>query len=153
MGIDLGLASLVTLDDGTKVDHPRLLKKYEKELSRLQRGLHRKEKGSKNRGKARERIARLYTLISDTRRDMLDQLTTRLVRENQVLVVEDLAMSVREWTCAECGATHDRDVNAARNLREEGLRLYWLVASALPPARMPPSVIKASELEDVLLAA
>ncbi|THA70522.1 transposase [Streptomyces sp. A0642] len=223
VGIDLGLAALVTLDDGTKVDHPRLLKKYERELARLQRGLHRKTKGSKNREKARQRIARLYALISDVRRDTLDQLTTRLVRENQVLVVEDLAImnllrpavgkgrrrkarlsrsiidaawgellrqlrykcvwygrtlvivdrffpstrrcsgchakgpsldvSVREWTCAECGAVHDRDVNAARNLQEEGMRLYWLVASALPPGRRPPSVIKASEPADVLLAA
>ncbi|MEU9359753.1 RNA-guided endonuclease TnpB family protein [Streptomyces sp. NPDC048301] len=223
VGIDLGLAALVTLDDGTKVDHPRLLRKYEKELARLQRELHRKKKGSANRGKARERIARLYALISDVRRDMLDQLTTRLVRENQVLVVEDLAVmnllrpavgrgrrrkaalsrsimdaawgellrqlrykcewygrtlvivdrffpstrrcsdcrtkgpsldvSVREWTCGECGAAHDRDVNAARNLRDEGMRLYRLVASALPPGRRPPSVIKASELPDVLLAA
>lgn len=223
VGIDLGLAALVTLDDGTKVYHRRLLRKYEKELARLQRGLHRKKRGSKNRGKARERVARLYALISDVRRDMLDQLTTRLVRENQVLVVEDLAImnllrpaagkgrrrkarlsqsimdaawgellrqvrykcawygrtlvivdrffpstrrcadchakgpsldvSVREWTCAECGAVHDRDENAARNLREEGMRLYWLVASALPPGRVPPPVIKASELADVLLAA
>ncbi|MGW2654738.1 RNA-guided endonuclease InsQ/TnpB family protein [Streptomyces sp. NPDC001478] len=223
VGIDLGLAALVTLDDGTKVDHPRLLKKYDRELARLQRGLHRKRQGSRNREKARERIARLYALIGDVRRDMLDQLTTRLVRENQVLVVEDLAImnllrtavgkgrgrkarltrsildagwgellrqlrykcawygrtlvvvdrffpstrrcsdchakrpsldvSVREWACAECGAVHDRDVNAARNLREEGMRLYWLVASALPPERTPPPVIKASELEDVLLAA
>ncbi|WP_405811441.1 transposase [Streptomyces sp. NBC_01520] len=92
VGIDLGLAALVTLDDGTKVDHPRLLRKYAKELARLQRGLHRKKKGSANRGKARERIARLYALISDVRRDMLDQLTTHLVRENHVLVVEDLAI-------------------------------------------------------------
>lgn len=59
VGIDLGPAALVTLDDGTKVDHPRLLKKYERELARLQRGLHRKTEGSKNRRKARERIARL----------------------------------------------------------------------------------------------
>lgn len=223
VGIDLGLAALVTLDDRTKLDHPRLMKKYGEELARLQRGLHRKEKGSKNREKARELIARLYAQISDVRRDMLDQLTTRLVRENQVLVVEDLAIvnllrpavgkgrrrkarlsqaiidaawgellrqlrykcawygrtlvivdrffpstrrcsgcrakgpsldvSVREWTCTECGAVHDRDVNAARNLREEGMRLYWLVASALPPWRMPPSVIKASEPADVLSAA
>ncbi|MCX4788321.1 MULTISPECIES: RNA-guided endonuclease InsQ/TnpB family protein [unclassified Streptomyces] len=93
VGIDLGLAALVTLDDDTKVDHPRLLRKYEKELARLQRGLHRKKRGSKNRAKARERIARLYALISDVRRDMLNQLTTRLVRENQVLVVEDLAIA------------------------------------------------------------
>ncbi|WP_457786212.1 RNA-guided endonuclease InsQ/TnpB family protein [[Kitasatospora] papulosa] len=93
VGIDLGLAALVALDDGTKIDHPRLMRKYGKELARLQRGLHRKKKGSANRDKARERIARLYALISDARKDMLDQLTTRLVRENQVLVVEDLAIT------------------------------------------------------------
>ncbi|MFD9853303.1 RNA-guided endonuclease InsQ/TnpB family protein [[Kitasatospora] papulosa] len=222
VGIDLGLAALVTLDDGTKIDHPRLMRKYEKELARLQRGLHRKKKGSANREKARERIARLYALISDARKDMLDQLTTRLVRENQVLVVEDLAItnllrpatgrgrrrkaglirsikdaawgellrqlrykcawygrtlvivdrffpstrrcadchakgapldvSVRAWLCAECGAWHDRDVNAARNLREEGIRLYRLVSCALPSGRVPPPVIKASELPAVLPA-
>jgi putative transposase len=48
---------------------------------------------------------------------------------------------------------HDRDVNAARNLRDEGMRLYWLVASALPPDRVPPPMIKASELPEVLLTA
>jgi len=223
VGIDLGLAALVALDDGTKIDHPRLMRKYGKELARLQRGLHRKKKGSANRDKARERIARLYALISDARKDMLDQLTTRLVRENQVLVVEDLAItnllrpatgrgrrrkaglirsikdaawgellrqlrykcawygrtlvivdrffpstrrcadchakgapldvSVREWLCAECGAWHDRDVNAARNLREEGMRLYRLVSCALLAGRVPPPVIKASELPAVLSAA
>ncbi|MFJ4450292.1 RNA-guided endonuclease InsQ/TnpB family protein [[Kitasatospora] papulosa] len=195
VGIDLGLAALVTLDDGTKIDHPRLMRKYEKELARLQRGLHRKKKGSANRDKARERIARLYALMSDARKDMLDQLTTRLVRENQVLVVEDLAItnllrqlrykcawygrtlvivdrffpstrrcadchakgapldvSVRAWLCAECGAWHDRDVNAARNLREEGMRLYRLVSCALQSGRVPPPVIKASELPAVLPA-
>ncbi|MEU1123180.1 transposase [Streptomyces sp. NPDC005899] len=220
VGIDLGLAALVTLDDGTKVEHPRLLRKYEEELARLQRRLHRKKKGSANRGKARERIARLHALISDVRRDMLDQLTTRLVRENQVLVVEDLAIvnllrpalgkgrrrraglrrsiidaawgellrqlrykcawygrtlvivdrffpstrrcadchvkgpplpvSVRRWSCPECGAAHDRDVNAARNLREEGMRLYRLVTSAQPPGRVPPPVIRASDPADML---
>ncbi|MEU5954880.1 RNA-guided endonuclease TnpB family protein [Streptomyces sp. NPDC047525] len=223
VGLDLGLASLVTLDGGTKVDHPRLLKRYAEKLARLQRELHRKVRGSKNREKARRQIARLYALIDDARKDMLDQLTTRLVRENQVLVVEDLSIvtlmrpargkgrqrkaklnrairdagwgellrqlrykcewygrtlvvvdrffpstrrcsachakgpkldaSVREWTCAECGATHDRDVNAAVNLRDEGMRLYRLVAAALPPGRKAPAVIKASELEKCLLAA
>lgn len=64
-----------------------------------------------------------------------------------------LDVSVRQWTCAECGAVHDRDVNAAANLRDEGMRLYGLVASALPPDRKPPAVIKASELEACLLAA
>ncbi|MDI5906344.1 transposase [Streptomyces sp. 12257] len=92
VGVDVGLASLVILDDGTKFDHPRLLKRYAEKLARLQRELHRKVRGSKNRQKVREKIARLYALISDVRRDMLNQLTTRLVRENQVLVVEDLSV-------------------------------------------------------------
>lgn len=48
---------------------------------------------------------------------------------------------------------HDRDENAAVNLRDEGMRLYWLVAAALPPGRMPQPMIKASELPEVLLAA
>lgn len=91
--LDLGLATLVTLDDGTKLEHPRLLKKYGKELARWQQELHRKQKGSKNRDRARKKIARLYALIGDVRRDMLDQFTTRLVRENQVLVVEDLRIA------------------------------------------------------------
>jgi putative transposase len=64
-----------------------------------------------------------------------------------------LDVSVREWTCAECGVVHDRDENAAVNLRNERLRLYWLVAAALPPGRVPPPVIKASGLAEVLLAA
>ncbi|GAA2293156.1 hypothetical protein GCM10010431_09170 [Streptomyces kunmingensis] len=223
VGIDLGLASLVTLDDGTKTDHPRLLRRYAARLKSLQRELHRKERGSRNREKVRQKIARLYALIGDVRRDMLDQLTTRLVRENQVLVVEDLSIvtltaaakgkgrrrkarlnesitdaswgellrqlrykcewygrtlvvvdrffpstrrcsdchtkgpkldvAVRAWVCTECGAVHDRDANAAVNLRDEGMRLYWLVASALPPERAIPSVIKASELSDVVVAA
>ncbi|MGW3421654.1 RNA-guided endonuclease InsQ/TnpB family protein [Streptomyces phaeochromogenes] len=221
VGLDLGLASLVTLDDGTKLDHPRLLKRYAEKLARLQRELHKKVRGSKNREKARRKIARLYALISDVRRDMLDQFTTRLVRENQVLVVEDLSIvnllrsargrgrrrkarlnqtisdaawgellqrlrykckwygrtlvivdrffpstrrcstchakgakldiSVREWTCTECHAIHDRDVNAAVNLRDEGMRLYRLVAAGQPSEKKKPTVIKASELRESLL--
>lgn len=64
-----------------------------------------------------------------------------------------LDVSVREWTCVECGATHDRDTNAAVNLRDEGMRLYWAAAMALPPGQVPPSVIKASELLDLVPAA
>ncbi|SBU91582.1 putative transposase [Streptomyces sp. Ncost-T6T-1] len=223
VGLDLGLTALVTLDDGEKVDHPRLLKKYGTKLADLQRSLHRKKRGSKNREKARQEIARLYALIGDVRRDALDQLTTRLVRENQVLVVEDLSiaslvrspkgkgrrrkaglnraildaswgtllrllqykcawygrtlvvvdrffpstrrcsacgvigpkldLAVRGWSCGGCGAEHDRDANAARNLRDEGMRLYELVASALPPGRTMPSMIRASEMPDVVLTA
>ncbi|MGV9904773.1 RNA-guided endonuclease InsQ/TnpB family protein [Streptomyces sp. NPDC003388] len=217
-GVDVGLASLVTLDDGTRFDHPRLLRRYAEKLARLQRELHKKVRGSRNRGKAKQRIARVHGLLADKRKDMLDKLTTRLVRENQVLVVEDLSVmtllravrgrgrrrkarlnqaiadaswgellrqlrykcgwygrtlvivdrffpstrrcsachamgprmdvSVREWTCPACGALLDRDVNAAANLRDEGMRLYWLMAASLPPGRKAPAVIKASEFEE-----
>ncbi|MEU7554909.1 zinc ribbon domain-containing protein [Streptomyces sp. NPDC044571] len=64
-----------------------------------------------------------------------------------------LDVSVREWACVECGAAHDRDTNAAVNLRDEGMRLYWLVATALPPGRVPPSVIRVSEVMDLVPAA
>lgn len=99
--LDLGLATLVTLDDGEKLEHPRLLKKYAEELARRQRQLHRKKKGSKNREKARQQIARLYTLIGDVRRDMLDQFTTRLVRENQVRATRGRSIQVAVFRIGE----------------------------------------------------
>ncbi|MFI8371225.1 RNA-guided endonuclease InsQ/TnpB family protein [Streptomyces sp. NPDC085466] len=218
VGLDLGLAALVTLDDGSSLAHPRLLKKYGDQLARQQRELHRKQRGSANRGKARERIARLYARIGDVRKDLLDQFTTRLVRENQVLVVEDLPiahlmrpargkgrrrkaklnqairdaawgellsqlrykcawygrtlvvvdrffpstrrcsachtkgprldLSVREWVCEACCAVHERDRNAAVNLRDEGMRLYWRVAASLPPGSPVPSLIQASRVPE-----
>lgn len=64
-----------------------------------------------------------------------------------------LELAVRGWSCGGCGAVHDRDVNAARNLRAEGMRLYELVASALLPGRAMPSMIRASEMPDVVVAA
>ncbi|MFK0112924.1 RNA-guided endonuclease InsQ/TnpB family protein [Streptomyces sp. NPDC091217] len=101
VGLDLGLASLVTLDDGSKFDHPRLLKRYAEKLARLQRELHRKVRGSRNREKVRRKIARLYALISDVRRDMLDQLTTRLVRENQVRATRGRSIQVAVFRIGE----------------------------------------------------
>ena len=59
----------------------------------------------------------------------------------------------RELACVGCGVVHDRDVNAAVNVRDEGMRLYWLVAAGLPPGRKAPTVIRASELEACSLAA
>ncbi|MEV6955599.1 helix-turn-helix domain-containing protein [Streptomyces sp. NPDC051183] len=64
---------------------------------------------------------------------------------------EGLALRVKAWE--ECGTTHDRDTNAAVNLRDEGMRLYWSVAAGLPPGRVPPSVIRASEVGELVPAA
>ncbi|WP_282693222.1 RNA-guided endonuclease TnpB family protein [Streptomyces sp. CC208A] len=181
VGIDLGLTHFAVLDDGAKIDSPRFLRRAEKKLKKAQRELSRKEKGSRNRASARLKVARAHAKVADARKEFCHQLSTRIVRENQVVVVEDLAVNglartrlaksvydagwsmfvdmlrykcerygrlfvqigrfeptsqtcsdcghrdgpkpldVRTWTCPVCHAVHDRDVNAARNIKAAGL--------------------------------
>ncbi|MFF2731825.1 RNA-guided endonuclease InsQ/TnpB family protein [Streptomyces sp. NPDC058008] len=92
VGIDLGLGHFAVLSDGRKIDSPRFLRRAEKRLKKAQRALSRKEKGSKNRGKARTRVAREHARVSDARREFHHQLSTKLIRENQAVAVEDLAV-------------------------------------------------------------
>ncbi|MFC8831983.1 RNA-guided endonuclease InsQ/TnpB family protein [Streptomyces griseoincarnatus] len=92
VGIDLGLGHFAVLSDGRKVDSPRFLRRAEKRLKKAQRALSRKEKGSKNRDKARIRVARAHARVADARREFHHQLSTRLIRENQAVAVEDLAV-------------------------------------------------------------
>jgi putative transposase len=104
-------------------------------------------------------VARVHARITDRRRDFLHKVTTRLVRENQAVVidrwypssktcpacghaVERLPLSVREWDCASCGARHDRDINAAKNIRAAGLAVLACGGGVRPsrrkPGRQPP---------------
>ncbi|MFD8074025.1 RNA-guided endonuclease InsQ/TnpB family protein [Streptomyces sp. NPDC059718] len=92
IGIDLGIGHFAVLSDGTKVDSPRFLRRAEKRLKRAQRALSRKEKGSRRRDKARIRVARAHARVADARREFHHQLSTRLIRENQAVAVEDLAV-------------------------------------------------------------
>ncbi|MFB7421110.1 RNA-guided endonuclease InsQ/TnpB family protein [Streptomyces sp. NPDC056121] len=197
VGIDVGLDHLLTLSTGEKIANPRHERKDRVALAQAQRRMAKKERGSANRARARCKVAKIYARIADRRRDHLHQLTTRLVRENQTLVIEDLTvrnmvknrklaraisdaawsdfrkmleykaawygreviavdrffpssklcshcgtlqgempLNVRIWTC-ECGATHDRDVNAARNLLAAGLAVTVCGAGVRPQRSLP----------------
>ena len=93
VGIDLGLAHFAVLSDGTKIASPRFLRRAESRLRRAQRALSRKREASRNRDKARVRVARVHARVADTRRDFRHQLSTALIRDNQAVAVEDLAVS------------------------------------------------------------
>ncbi len=191
VGIDLGLIDFVVTSDGSKFRNPKHLKKHAKNLKRKQQKLSRKVKGSNTRAKARKMVAKVHSKITRVREDFLHKLSRKLVNENQVVVVENLAvknmvknhtlakaisdagwgkfctmlkykaefdgktylgvdrffpsshlcsntllqipkmdLSVRAFDCPHCHQRHDRDVNAAINIRNEGLRLLALGISA-----------------------
>jgi putative transposase len=107
VGIDLGVHDAVVLDTGEKVGNPRFFAQDEKRLAKAQRRLARKRLGSKNRSKARVKVARVHARMADRRQDFLHKLSTRIIRENQTICVESLSVKamVKHPTLAK--AIHD----------------------------------------------
>ncbi|NWF60879.1 MAG: IS200/IS605 family element transposase accessory protein TnpB [Fischerella sp.] len=184
IGIDMGINHYAITSDGTKHGNPKYYRKYEIKLAKKQKQLSRKQKGANNRNKARIKVAKVHSKITRCREDFLHKLSRKLVDENQVVVVENLAvknmvknhnlaksisdagwgqfctmlkykaewqgktyievdrffpssktchvclnqvrslpLDVRFWTCENCHTKHDRDINAACSIRDEGLRI------------------------------
>ena len=92
VGLDAGITSLITTSDGEKVANPKHFAKGFKRLRKAQKALSRKQKGTLNREKARRKVAKVHAQIKDARQDFLHKMTTRLVRENQTIVAESLAV-------------------------------------------------------------
>ena len=92
VGLDLGVTSLIATSNGDKVANPKQFKKHHRRLRLAQKRLARKQKGSKNREKARRKVAKIHLKITDSRKDFLHKLTTQLVSENQTIAVETLAV-------------------------------------------------------------
>ena len=92
-GIDLGLTHFAVLSDGRKVASPRFLRRAERKLRQAQQALSRKTRGSRNRARARIRVARVHARVADARRDWLHKESTRIIRETQAVYVEDLCVA------------------------------------------------------------
>lgn len=90
IGVDLGIKDFAITSNGDKYKNPKWLRKSEKRIKKLQKNLSRKKKGSNNRNKARLAVAKLYEKITNQRKDFLHKLSSKLINENQVIVIEDL---------------------------------------------------------------
>ncbi len=150
VGLDVGLKSMVVLSTGEAIDNPKYYAKAERQLARRERKHARKKKGSKNREKARQKVSRLHARIADKRRDYQHKLSTRLIRENQTICVESLA--VKNMLKNHCLAKAISDVGWGEFLRQLEYKAKWYGRTFIKIDRFSPSSKTCSACGDVLEA-
>ncbi len=123
IGLDVGVNSLIATSNGEKISNPRHFKRLHKKLRRSQKALTRRQKGSNNRYKARIKVAKIHAEITDARKDFLHKLTTQLVRENQTIVVEDLA--IKNMIKNPKLALHISDASWGELIRQLSYKCQW----------------------------
>lgn len=137
VGLDMGLTHTVITSDGWKAHNPKYLKQDLAKLHRAQKALARKQKGSNNRKKAKRRVAKVHARIADRRDDYLHKLTTRLVRENQTICVETLA--VKNMVKNRSVARSISDVGWGELLRQLEYKAEWYGRTLVKIDRWYPS--------------